>query len=194
VKENELNYSQETKEMDGKIGVMNQFSKSYELAEGGKCEPFWNDVYLKAFPNMTNHMRGKKEYCNSQIYGVDRIIYLENGKTITLDEKIRKETWNDIALEFISNDKYNTPGWMEKDLSIDYLAYAFLPLKTAYLFDWRMLKRAWAHFKEEWKEKYFKAKADNYSDSGEYLYTTHSVCVPIKVLMEACNRAIIIQL
>ena len=69
---------------------MNVFSESYKFAEDGKYEMFWNDVYKAAFPNMTNHMHRKKEYCNSQIFGVDRIIYLENGKTITIDEKIRK--------------------------------------------------------------------------------------------------------
>jgi hypothetical protein len=180
--------------MGGVIGATNKFSDSYELAEGGKCEPFWDNVYKKAFPNMTNHMRGRKELCNSQIFGVDRIIYLENGKTITLDEKVRKETWNDVALEFISNDKKNTPGWMEKDLAIDYLAYAFLPLQTAYLFDWRMLKRAWVNYREKWKSEYFIAKANNYGSNNEYLYTTHSVCVPIKILAQACSTAIIIKL
>ena len=167
---------------------MNLFEDCYEFAEGGKCEPFWNDVYMKAFPNMTNQMRGKKEYCNSQIKGVDRIIYLENGKTLTIDEKVRKEVWSDIALEFISNDKFNTPGWMEKDLSIDYLAYAFLPLKRAYLFDWRMLKRAWNNYKTDWKNKYFIAKAENEG------YVTHSVCVPIEVVLKSCQTAVIIQL
>lgn len=174
--------------MAGPRGVMNDFQKCYNIAEDGKCETFWNDIYLKAFPNMTNHMRGKKEYCNSQIYGVDRIIYLENGKTITIDEKVRTKVRNDILLEFISNDVKNTPGWMEKDLSIDYLAYAFLPSKRAYLFDWRMLKRAWNNYKILWKSEYFISKALNAT------YTTHSVCVPINVLMKACREAIIIQL
>lgn len=167
---------------------INDFDKCYEIAEGGKCEPFWNDVYKKAFPDMTNHMRGKKEFCKSQIMGVDRIIYLENGKTITIDEKIRTKIYEDIALEYISNDQKNTPGWMEKDLSIDYLAYAFLPSKTAYLFDWRMLKRVWGKYKEIWKEKYFIAKAKNES------YITYSVCIPIDLLMKKCSIASIIKL
>lgn len=176
------------KETDGRLGAMNDFKERYEFAEGGKNEDFWDNVYKKAFPNITNHMRGKKEYCQSQIQGVDRIIYLENGKTITIDEKIRETVYNDFALEFISNDVKNTPGWMEKDLSIDYLAYAFLPTKTAYLLDWRMLKRVWEHYKSEWKNKYFIAKAPNQH------YVTHSVCVPIKIVLEKCSLATIIKL
>ena len=167
---------------------MNNFNECYEIAESGKLEPFWNEVYSKAFPNITNLMRGKKEKCNSQNNGVDRIIYLENGKIITIEEKVRTETYNDIALEYISNDTTGSPGWIEKDLSIDYLSYAFLPTKTVYLFDWRMLKRAWNGNKQEWLNKYFIAKAPN-----EY-YTTHSVCVPINELLESCKNASIIKI
>lgn len=167
---------------------INDFDKCYQFAEDGKCEPFWNDVYKKAFPNMTNHMRGQQKKCRSQEVGVDRIIYLENGKTVTVDEKIRSEVYNDILLEYISNDTKNTPGWMEKDLTIDYLAYAFLPILTAYLFDWRMLKRAWNFHKEKWKNKYFNPKAPN---NG---YITISVAVPIDDLRNACSIAAIIKL
>lgn len=167
---------------------MNLFKQCYELAENGKCEPFWNDVYQKAFPNMTNHMRGKQHASASQYNGVDRIIYLENGKTLTIDEKVRSKDYDDILLEFISNDQKNTPGWIEKDLSIDYLAYAFLPSKTAYLFDWRMLALAWAQNKEAWKDNYKIAKAENLH------YTTHSVCVPIREIRLRCANVSIIRL
>jgi len=167
---------------------MNDFQECYDIAESGKCEPFWDEVYHRAFPNMTNHMRGQKTKCQSQIFGVDRIIYLENGKTITIDEKVRTKVRDDIALEYISNDQKNTPGWIEKDLAIDYLAYAFLPAKRAYLFDWRMLKRVWAKYGSDWKTKYFIAKAPN------RFYTTYSVCVPIDVLQHSCTIATIIQL
>lgn len=137
---------------------------------------------------MTNHMRGKQNACESQYNGVDRIIYLENGKTLTIDEKIRSKDYDDILLEFISNDKKNTPGWMEKDLSIDYLAYAFLPSKTAYLFDWRMLKLAWSLYNQAWKDNYKIAKAENQH------YVTHSVCVPIRELRLRCANVSIIRI
>jgi len=172
----------------GKLGVMNDFNECYNIAEDGKCEPFWDLVYKTAFPNMTNHMRGKNEKCNSQNNGVDRIIYLENNKVITIEEKVRTGVFEDIALEYISNDTKDSPGWIEKDLSVDYLAYAFLPTKTAYLFDWRMLKKTWNIYSKEWKNKYFIAKAENYG------YNTLSVCVPINILLESCKNASIIRI
>lgn len=167
---------------------INDFNECLEVAENGKQEPFWKDVYKKAFPNMTNHMRGQQKYCLSQSNGVDRIIYLENGKTITIDEKIRTKVYSDILLEYISNDKTNSPGWMEKELTIDYLAYAFLPIKTAYLFDWVFLKRAWNHYKETWIKKYPKSNALNKG------YSTINVAVPIDVLKNACSISAIIML
>lgn len=164
------------------------FTDSYKLAEDGKCEPFWNEVYKKAFPNLINHMRGADYACNSQSAGVDRIILLDNLKTITIDEKIRSKFYPDIALEFISNDQKGTPGWMEKDLAIDYLAYAFLDRKEAYLFNWHMLKFAWLFWRNDWKENYYIAKAANKT------YNTLSVCVPIDTLMNAVQRASVIKL
>jgi len=167
---------------------MNDFNKCYNIAESGKLEPFWNEIYHRAFPNITNLMRGKKGKCNSQDKGVDRIIELENGRTIKIEEKVRTESYNDIALEYISNDTINSPGWMEKELAVDYLAYAFLPTNIVYLFDWRMLKKAWNTNKTKWLNNYFIAKAPNEN------YTTYSVCVPIDELLESCKNACIIKL
>lgn len=166
----------------------NDFDECFQIAEDGRHELFWDAVYKKYFYNMTNHMIGKHELCNSQKNGVDRIIYLENGKTITIDEKVRTKVYPDIALEYLSNDQTGTLGWMEKDLSIDYLAYAFLPIKTVYLFDWIALKRAWNHYKNNWLERYFISIAPNKT------YNTHSVCVPINILIDSCSLATIIKL
>jgi len=167
---------------------MNDFNECLNISNSSKTLEFWDKVYTIAFPNMTNHMVGKNSKCKSQDYGVDRIIYLENGKTITIDEKVRTGDYTDIALEYISNDKIKSVGWIEKDLAIDYLAYAFLPSQKVYLFDWRILKNVWNKNKEEWINVYFNARAINKD------YVTISVCVPINVLMTECSNATIITL
>jgi hypothetical protein len=133
-------------------------------------------------------MPGKKEFSNSQVLGVDRIIYLENGKCLTVEEKVRTRVYDDVLLEYISNDQTNRPGWIERELTIDYLAYGFLPNKTVYLFDWNFLRRAWHENKEDWKERYHIAKAPNKT------YTTYSVCVPIDIVKQECQNASIIKL
>jgi hypothetical protein len=159
-----------------------------KFAEEGKNELFWNSIYKKAFPNMINHMRGGLKKCNSQDKGVDRIIYLDNLKVITIDEKIRREEWKDILLEYLSNDRKNTPGWMEKDLAIDYIAYAFLVPQIVYLFDWRILKLAWDKNKLLWQKTYGTKTAPNQG------YNTLSIPVPIDILLKSCSETSIIKL
>lgn len=149
-------------------------------------EIFWKEVYKKAFHTMTNLMT--VDDLNKQKLGIDRIIYLDNGKEIYIDEKKREEVWTDILLEYISVDYNNTPGWIEKDLAIDYLAYAFMPIQRVYLYPWDMLRRAWIHYGAEWLKKYKHIEAKNES------YSTWSVAVPIKVLQKAVSLATIIQI
>jgi len=163
--------------MENKTKV-HDFNDNLEWSEQQSDEPFWDAIYRKAFPNMVWH-----KLCNGntegQHRGVDRLIYLSNDRILRIDEKKRKEVYQDILLEYISVDTINAPGWIEKDLAIDYLAYAFMPIQTVYLFDWLMLRRVWLHFGNEWKEKYEKVSAKNST------YTTWSVAIPIKILRNA---------
>lgn len=165
---------------------VNDFQECLDFSHDHKNEPFWEKVYDKAFPDM--------EWCKpciekgqGQYLGIDRIIYLVNGKILTVDEKLRKKVYPDILLEYLSNDRTDAPGWMQKPLHIDYLAYAFLPTKRCYLFDWQMLRRAWLHHKEEWFQIYRKVPSKNPG------YKTWSLAIPTKVLLDATKRARIIQ-
>lgn len=162
------------------------FNERLQWSEAQSDEPFWDAVYRKAFPNMVNHMLGSGD-TQSQRMGIDRVILLGNGKTLYIDEKKRGKMYNDILLEFLSVDTTGAVGWIEKDLSIDYLAYAFMPNRRVYLFDWQMLRRAWLTFGEQWKQqcKIIIAKNKNYN--------THSVAVPIKELRRAVSSATIIE-
>jgi len=142
------------------MAVIHKFHESNAKAENEKNDPFWLDVYKEAFPDMINAMP-LREDCKMQRRGVDRVIILDSGKSVYIDEKIRFSEYNDILLEYISVDTTNAPGWIEKDLCIDYLAYAFIKSKRCYLFDWRMLKRAWRYYGERWKAQYNKIEANN---------------------------------
>jgi hypothetical protein len=167
------------------MAVLHDFEVNLAWSEAAGYEPFWDAVYRKAFPNLLNHMQ-----CNgdtaSQRMGIDRLILLSNGRTLYVDEKKRREVYTDVLLEYISVDRTGAPGWMEKDLSIDFLAYAFIPNRECYLFPWNMLRRAWLQFGERWKQRYQKVTAKN---DGYY---TVSVAVPIQVLQRAvCTAAVI---
>ena len=150
-------------------------------------EPFWDRIYKKAFPNLVNHMQTSGDTV-SQRMGIDRVIMLANGHTLKIDEKKREQDWPDILLEFLSNDVTGAPGWMEKELAIDYLAYAFMPSQRVYLLPWPILRRVWLARRDKWLVQYDIKKAKNMG------YQTHSVAVPIDVLMNTVTKAMVVTL
>lgn len=166
--------------------MIHNFNERLSWSERGSGEPFWNAIYRKAFPNLVSHMQCLGN-TPSQRMGIDRIIHLSNGKNLSIDEKKRDKVYSDILLEYLSNDVTGAPGWMEKDLAIDYLAYAFMPTKVCYLFPWPMLRRAWLAYRDLWKDTYDHVPGKNEG------YTTWSVAVPIKVVQQAVRSAWIID-
>jgi len=166
--------------------TIHNFREQLNYSEVASDELFWLEVYRKAFPNMVASALCSGDTI-SQRMGIDRAIILANGKTLYIDEKKRKEVWTDILLEFVSVDTSGAPGWIEKDLAIDYLAYAFMPTKKVYFFPWPFLRRAWLHYKNEWLSKYKIVVANNEG------YKTKSVAIPIETLRNAVYKATIIQ-
>lgn len=152
-------------------------------------ETFWLAVYGKAFSNLL-----RCELCTDitkQRQGIDRVLYLSNGRTLYIDEKKRAREYPDILLEYTSAAERNTPGWIEKDLAIDYLAYGFMQSQRCYLFPWAMLRRAWAQYGETWKARYKEVVAR--TQVGSFTYQTLSVPVPIDVLRRAVSTAAVID-
>ena len=166
---------------------VHDFNERLRFSEQAGHEDFWESVYRKAFPNMVNHMPCPGDTA-SQRMGIDRVLLLANGQTIRIDEKKREREYNDILLEYISVDTNNTPGWIEKDLAIDYLAYAFIQSKRCYLFPWHILRKAWIENKTRWMQAYKHVVAKNST------YKTLSLAIPINTLFCAVNRAMRIDL
>lgn len=167
--------------------IQHDFRERLAYSELASCEPFWDAIYRRAFPNLVSHMPCPGDF-QSQRMGIDRIILLSNGRTLAIDEKKREEEYPDILLEYISRDKDNVPGWIEKDLAIDFLAYAFMPSRRVYLFPWETLRRAWRTNKLMWLDKYKIPPARN---NG---YNTLSVAVPIGLLLQSVSSASIVKL
>lgn len=168
---------------------MNYFNQDLEFSHEASLEPFWEAIYRKAFPEMEWH-KPCKENGNGQQQGIDRLLYLKSGKTLLIDEKKRRNVYPDIALEVkhIFDDGRETIGWMEKELLIDFLAYAFMPSKTVYLFPWPLLKRTWLFYKSDWVKNYKLLPAINKG------YKTYFVPVPIDVLLLKLKNSMIIKI
>lgn len=155
---------------------------SYSQDQGD--HPMWEEVYRRAFPTL------EATYCVrndgwAQRGGIDRVLMLKSGKTLYVDEKIRRKAYQDVLLEYkhVYKNGNWTPGWIAKDLACDYIAYAWEPLSLAYLLPFHQLRRAWHDNRKEWVANCFKSEADNGS------YTTIGCCVPISDLLPAINDA-----
>jgi hypothetical protein len=171
--------------------MSHDFKERLGWSEDERHAEFWDSVYHKAFPNMVNHMPCPGDTL-SQRMGIDRLVMLNNGHVLKIDEKTRDKDYGDILLEFISVDTDGSPGWMEKDLAIDYIAYAVLTNDTqyCYMLPWLPLKRAWRQNRAEWKRK-AKHKQEGFwlVDADNDTYKTWSVAVPSRVLFSAMDRA-----
>jgi hypothetical protein len=168
------------------VATVHSFRERLEFSEQAGHEAFWQEVYRQAFPNLVNIMPCPGDTA-SQRMGIDRIILLANGKLLAIDEKKREADYPDILLEYVARDRDGAPGWIEKDLTIDYLAYAFMPSKRCYLLPWPFLRKAWEENKARWKADYRPVVAENRD------YRTLSLPVPTDVLYRAVNRATLIQ-
>lgn len=162
--------------------VVHDFRASLAKSAAQADAPWWSEVYRLAFPTM-RAMVSVRDDGWAQRGGIDRVITLKCGRSITIDEKVRDKDWPDILLERWSDEARKIPGWVQKPLACDFIAYAFIPSSTCYLLPTLTLQKAWRDNGREWVEKYGSRNADN----GKYI--TVSTPVPRGVLFSAMADA-----
>jgi len=156
-----------------------------DLAFSHSCsdEPYWEVIYRKAFSGLQT-ITDLRESGDHQYKGIDRVLVLKTGKAIYIDEKVRRKDYGDIALEYVSNNTRNTPGWVCKDLFCDYIAYAIQEKQRCYLLPVIQLQQAWKNNKNKWLESYGERQARNEG------YETLFCPVPIPVLFSAMGNCL----
>lgn len=158
------------------MSKLHNFAERLEFSHNQSDQPFWFEVYKKAFPGLLAAVNVRNDGW-AQRGGIDRVLTLDSGRTVRIDEKVRERDYPDFCLEYFSDYGRKTPGWVCKDLACEYIAYAFLPSKICYLLPHLDLRRAWQRNRMEWVAKYPKIEAQN---NG---YVTVSVGVPINVVL-----------
>ena len=158
------------------------FDKDLKFSQEQASQPWWSDVYRQAFPDMVA-MTDVRWDTRLQFAGVDRLIITSAGRVWRIDEKVRREDYGDILLEFVSNDKTGLPGWAVKDLECDFIAYAIRPTCRCFLLPIVPLQRAWRLHSAEWLKTYGKKHAKNKG------YTTLNCPVPFIELMRKISEA-----
>lgn len=112
---------------------------------------------------------------------------MASGRTYTVDEKIRTADWPDILLEQWSDEARRVPGWVQKPLACDFIAYAYAPSGVCYLLPVVPLQRAWRQRGKVWLSQFGTRRAHNPG------YVTVGVPVPRGVLMEAIVEAMFVS-
>lgn len=118
--------------------------------------------------------------------GIDRVLTLACGRVFTVDEKVRTNDWPDILLEQWSDEERRKPGWVQKPLACDFIAYVFAPSRRCHLLPVPLLQRAWRHRGRAWIAEHGQRCAQNVG------YVSTSVSVPIPVLIGAMAEAMAI--
>ncbi len=169
------------------------FDESLEKSQAQADAPWWEHVYRQAFPGFHSMQCIRKDGW-AQRGGIDRIVSLKSGRQVTVDEKVREEDWPDILLERWSDRDRKVPGWIQKDLACEYIAYAFIPTRRCYLLPFLNLRKAWITHGRDWC-RLAESKSDGFkivnADNGNYW--TESVAVPTEVLLAAINGSMAVE-
>lgn len=166
-------------------GVVHDFRSSLAISRSFSEAPWWLEIYRRAFPTLTSASCVRNDGW-AQRAGIDRVLTLACGRVFTVDEKVRTNDWPDIMLEQWSDEDRRVPGWVQKPLGCDFIAYAFAPSRRCYLLPTSILQRAWRLNGRAWIELYGQRRARNVG------YVSTSVPVPIAVLQQAMAEAMLV--
>lgn len=149
--------------------------------------PFWVEVYRRAFPNLAGcHATEAGGW--AQKAGIDRVLVLKSGKTVTVEEKLRDRDWPDFCLEYWSDRDTRQVGWVCQDMGCDFVAYAFVPSRTCHFLPFVPLREAWRQHGRDWVARYPRVEAETHRYSGG-TYRSVSVAVPIPIVKSAIADA-----
>jgi len=162
--------------------MVHSFDQSLAKSHRQEDAPWWTEVYRRAFPDLRAMVNVRQDGW-AQRGGIDRVLTLGSGKTLTVDEKVREKDYGDVLLEYWSDYERRDPGWVAKDLACDLIAYAVVPTEKCYLLPFQQLRCVWRTNGRDWVRRFKKIEALNAGRSGG-TYTTVSVAVPTETLLD----------
>lgn len=176
------------------MSVVHDFTECLDFSHQNADEPWWEQVYHHAFPNLAAMVDVRADGW-AQRAGIDRRLCMSNGTTVTVDEKVRRKDYGDIALERWSDERRRKPGWVQKDLACDYIAYAVVPSTVCYLLPVKSLQVVWRCHGRRWIELAHASSANGYSIVSAHNrgYITQSIAIPPAVLLNALRDHMVIR-
>lgn len=174
--------------------TVHDFRESLAKSHAEQDAPYWSIVYSKAFTDRLQTIQNVRNDGWAQRGGIDRLLMLTDGTVLKVDEKVRERDWPDVLLEIWSDRDKRTPGWAVKELTCDFIAYAYIPSQTCYLLPYQLLRRA---MKEQGSAWLALARAGRNGfkliEAQNRGYVTVSIAVPTELLLAAITDAMIIR-
>ncbi len=162
---------------------MHDYDADKMISDEYADNPIWETIYRTYFPDYAS-MASVGPNSWGQKSGIDRVIILQSGKTVNVEEKVRYVDRDDIFLETVSVVEKNVPGWISKPAATDYLCYHFQPSKRTYMFPFLALRRTWSVGEPFWSRTYGIRTVENKN------YHSQGICVPIDIMKIALGRCI----
>ena len=103
--------------------TIHTFQDSLAKSHEQESAPWWREIYEAAFPNFASMVSVRQDGW-AQRGGIDRVVTLKSGRVVTIDEKVRSESYADILLERWSDNDRKTPH-------VDERTFPFLSSKTS---------------------------------------------------------------
>lgn len=173
--------------------TIHDFDRSLHYSHHQQDAYWWEVVYKRAFPTLVG-MQDVRQDGWAQRAGIDRRLLLADASYIDIDEKVRDKDYGDVLLEVWSDFDRRKPGWIQKPLAIDYLAYAIKESATVYLFPFRLLQATFAQHRDEWSA-YCKEQRRGYKtvDAQNRGYVTRSLVLPTADLLDAMRDCMVYE-
>ena len=163
------------------------FEKNLAFSEENQQDERWEQAYRKFFPELARIEVVSDN--QSQDRGVDKIIYMADGRQYNIDEKVDRKGYPRFPIEIWQDRISDRPGWAVKEgQETDYIAYLVLPLQHYHLIPYKDLKQALQSNHQEWLSNaqnrhkgFIYAKVYNDKQFGD-VWETHNICVPFGIL------------
>lgn len=179
---------------------VHDFAERLAYSHEQSDQPWWETVYRQAFPDFAAMLDLRQDGWHQRA-GRDRAVTLTSGRTIWIDEKARSRAYDDVLVEIWSvypkggKAPYAPiggakPGWAREPKDCDWLAYAFVPTSTCYLFPFLGVRAAFEKYRVAWLDMATReAGGFRFASSPNRTYDTISIAVPISVLRAAIADA-----
>ncbi len=104
-----------------------------------------------------------------QMLGIDKVLYLKDGTTINIDEKIESiRNTSNIVFEDKTDIERDVSGWLKDGQLTDYVVFYQVEMKKVYLIPFDLMLKQYKESKDKWMERGLDRRVMNKTDYGFY--------------------------